>query len=129
MEKRKIAICFWGLTRSLKYTLQSIKENILDIISSYDINIDIYLHTYTFNSPYNNNRSKENNIILDFDEYLLLNPNFFLIEDQDQVKESLNLEEYRTHKDPWNTNYQTCDNFICALYSKFQIVQMIKKII
>ena len=25
----KIALCFWGLTRSLKYTIESIKKNIL----------------------------------------------------------------------------------------------------
>lgn len=126
MEKRKVAIAFWGLTRSLKYTLQSIKENILNVLLSYNIEFDIYLHTYKLNCPYNNSRSGEDKISLDFKEYQLLNPNFFMIEDQDEVKKSLNLIEYRTHKDPWNTNYQTCDNFICALYSKFQITQMIK---
>lgn len=126
MEKRKIAICFWGLTRSLKNTLQSIKENIFDVLLSYDIEFDIYLHTYKLYNPYNNFRSGEDNIYLDNEEYKLLNPNFFMVEDQDVVKEHLNLIEYRTHEDPWNTEYQTCDNFICALYSKFQIIKMLK---
>jgi hypothetical protein len=124
MEEKRVALCFWGLTRSLKYTIDSIQKNILHPLRNNTV--DIYLHTYRFTSPYINKRSKENGK-LDFDEYRLLQPDFLLIEDQDEVKKQLKLEEYRTYPDPWNTDYQTADNSICASWSKFQLSSMIRK--
>uniref|UniRef100_A0A6C0AEG9 Uncharacterized protein n=1 Tax=viral metagenome TaxID=1070528 RepID=A0A6C0AEG9_9ZZZZ len=123
--KKKIAICFWGLTRSLKYTIDSLKLYFLDILNKNDVEYDIYMHTYKIDSIYTNERSSEFNIKLDFEEHNLLNPKYYMIENQDDVKEMLKLEEYRTHKDPWNNDYKTCDNFICALYSKYQVTQML----
>ena len=38
----KIALCFWGLTRSLKYTIDSIKNNILEILDSRNIEYKIF---------------------------------------------------------------------------------------
>ena len=38
----KIALCFWGLTRSLKYTIDSIKNNILEILDSHNIEYKIF---------------------------------------------------------------------------------------
>ena len=78
----KIALCFWGLTRSLKYTIDSIKKNILQPLDDGNIEYKIFVHSFSFNSIYNNPRAEERNITLDFDEYILLNPDFVEIEDQ-----------------------------------------------
>ena len=42
----KVCICFFGLTRSLRYTIDSINKNILKILEDNNIKYDIYLHTY-----------------------------------------------------------------------------------
>jgi hypothetical protein len=86
----------------------------------------IFMHTYQVGS-YFNRRTKEKADKLDSNEYKLLEPGHFLIENQDKVKAALKLEQYRTHKDPWNTKYNSVDNFILAQHSKLQIVKMIKK--
>ena len=70
----KIALAFWGLTRSLKYTIESINEKILNILKKHNIEYKIFMHTWTVNSVYNNTRSKEANIKLDNEEYKLLSP-------------------------------------------------------
>lgn len=119
----KIALAFWGLTRSLKYTLPSIKSNILDILKLH--NLTIFLHTYKFEGKYNNPRAKEDSILLDFEEYKLLNPDFIEIDNQDDIKTMLNVNEYKQKPDPWKTNYVTVENFICAMYSKSRLVYMI----
>ena len=123
----RIALGFWGITRSLKYTIQSIKQHIISPLRQQNIEIIIYMHTYKVNSTYNNIRTNELQIQLDNDEYKLLRPNYIQIDDQDEIKKQINIEQYRTHRDPWNTDYNSVDNFICAMYSKQQLVSMISK--
>ena len=122
----KVALLFFGLTRSLKYTISSINSNLLDVFKKNNIDYDIYLHTYKLKT-YINRRAGEKTNNYDNDEYKLLSPNYLQIDDQDKIKENLKLKRYRTHPDPWKTNYQTVDNFILAQYSKLQIVKMVEK--
>jgi hypothetical protein len=51
---------------------------------------------------------------------------YFENEDQDAVKQTLNLPAYRTQPDPWNSNYNIVDNFVLAMYSKKQVAERIK---
>ena len=122
----KIALCFFGITRSLKYTIKSINERIINILNKNNVEYDIFLHTYYLKN-YNNIRTRESKSDIDNDEYKLLKAKYVQIDNQDKIKKEINMEQYRTHKDPWNTNYNSVDNFILAQYSKLQIVKMIEK--
>lgn len=123
----KIALCFWGLTRSLKYTIHSIKKYILNVLTANNIEFKIFLHTYYFDSLYVNSHANEYNIDLDFDEYTLLNPDFFQRDDQDFIKNKINIFKYRNQPDPWDSDYKCVDNFLCAMYSKKQLGIMVQK--
>jgi hypothetical protein len=123
----KVALCFWGLTRSLKYTIQSIHEQIIAPLKEAGIEYKIFIHTFSFASEYHNPRAHETGVQLDFQEYKLLNPDYFMTEDQDEVKKRLNLKQYRSKEDPWSNGYSSLDNFICAMYSKKQVGSMIQK--
>jgi hypothetical protein len=72
-------------------------------------------------------RTNENENNVDNLEYKLLKPNYIQIDDQNKIKKEINTFLYRTHPDPWNTNYNSVDNFILAQYSKSQLVDMIDK--
>jgi hypothetical protein len=122
----KVALCFWGLTRSLKYTIHSINKYILEVFKDKNIEYKIFLHTFRFDSTYNNPRASETDIELDFDEYKLLNPNYVEIEDQDEVKTNIGMDKYRLSPDPWESGYISVDNFICAMYSKKQLGIMVE---
>ena len=108
----KIALCFWGLTRSLKYTIHSIKKYILHVFKKYNIEYKIFIHTFKFDEKYNNPRTNEINIELDFEEYKLLDPDYIEIDHQDEVKTDINVFKYRTNADPWKTEYISVDNFL-----------------
>lgn len=123
----KIALAFWGLTRSLKYTINSINEKILNKLNQHKIEYKIFMHTWMVNSIYNNSWANEHNILLDNEEYKLLSPDYIELRDQDKFKKKINLKEFRTHKDHWNTNYETVDNFICAMFSKSRCTLLIDK--
>jgi len=123
----KVALCFWGLTRSLKYTIDSIQSNLLNILKKESVNYTIFMHTYTINRPYTNTWAKEYNILLDNEEYKLLSPDYLEIDNQDVIRDMLNLPEYRKMPDYYKNNYETIDNFILAMYSKLQLTLLITK--
>ena len=122
----KVALCFYGITRSLKYTIESIKLKIFDVFDDNDIEYDIFMHTYELPSEYYNKRSFEKTNNYDNDEYKLLNPKYLQIDNQEKVKQEIDLMKYRTHPDPWKSNYKTVDNFILAQYSKSQVVKLVE---
>lgn len=133
IKKVKVAICFFGLTRSLKFTLPSIQKYIFDPLRNHGIRYETYLHTYKVKKPYSNPRAGERNIILDANEYKLLEPNFHLVENKEIVSKNLHLEKYRTKGDPWGKekaavkgDFTTLDNHILYLWSLKQLTGMVK---
>lgn len=120
----KVAICFWGLTRSLKYTLDSINNYIFDVFKINNVEYRIFMHTYTVHNKYNNSRAGEKDITLNNEEYKCINPDYVILDNQEEVKSSINFLQYRTRRDPWNNNYETMDNFILAMYSKKRLLEL-----
>ena len=120
----KIALIFWGITRSLKNTYPNIKKLILDHLKTNKIQYKIFLHTYKFEGALHNQRTGENNINLDFEEYKLLNPDYFQIDNQDIIKKQININQYFNYK--FTYNKQTITNLICALYSQMRATKMLE---
>ena len=125
----RIAICFFGLIRSLKFTHESINENLLKILTQNGIDYDIFIHTYDL-KVLNNKRSKEDNVELDVNDYKLLNPKDILIENQDDFDKSFDYEKIMSYGNAWkdsNDNFNSLKNLIRQLNSLNKLTQMIKK--
>jgi len=136
IKKVRVAICFFGLTRSLEITLPSIKKYVFDPLLNHGIKYDTYLHTYKMKKPYSNPRAGEKNIILDSKEYKLLEPTFHIVEDKEMVSKKLDLQKYRSKGDPWGNektaikgDFTTLDNHILYLWSQKQLIDMVKKVL
>ena len=134
IKKVRVALCFFGLTRSLKFTLPSIEKFIFGPLKANNIKYDTYLHTYKMKTPYTNPRAGENRIMLDTDEYKMLKPDFHMLEDKDMVSKRLRLEQYRTHGNPWGNeknaipgDFTSLDNHILYLWSQKQLTEMVKE--
>lgn len=123
----KIAIGFFGITRSLKYNINSIKQKIFNVFGENNIKYDIFMHTY-FLKSYENKRAGEKTNKIDNEEYKLLSPKYLKIDDQDDIIKKLNLTSYRTFSDPWKTKYQSVNFFILGAYSKYMLTNMIEKV-
>lgn len=121
---KRVALLFWGLTRGLKYTVESIENNIIAPLKSNGYVTHIYIHTYQFKGTYSNDRHNIKNFKLDFNEYQMLGPNFSMIEDQDEVKKKIDLNKYRSMPDNFKNNYQSNDFYILSLYSQLQVYKM-----
>ena len=130
MENKKVAILFFGLTRSLKKTNDSLNEFLFTPLKENSINYDIYIHTYKIFGPYKNIWSRENTDNYENEDIeTLLNPNFYLYDNQETIINSINFNEYYKKLGNWSGDkYFTKDvtkylirNLCLALYSKKQI--------
>jgi len=134
IKKVRVAICFFGLTRSLKFTLPSIEKFVLGPLKAHNIKYDTYLHSYKMKTPYSNPRAGESGITLDTNEYKMLEPDFHMLEDKEMVSKRLRLDQYRTKGDPWGKekaaipgDFTTLDNHILYLWSQKQLTEMVKE--
>lgn len=122
----KVCICYYGLTRSLKYTLDSINKNIFDILKLNNIKYDIYLHTYDL-EVLTNLRSGEFNCILDKNEYKLLNAKKYIIENQNDFDKKFDYESVKKYGDYWYDDFCSLINLIRQLNSLKNVFKLVEK--
>jgi hypothetical protein len=126
----RVAICFFGLMRSLHYTKQSLHAHVFDILSQHGIDYDVYLHTYNLNSI-SNFRSKEFNVSLNKNEWKLLYPSKHAIDDNDVIERIVVtplLPQLLDHGDPWKEPppFASLRNLIKQLYSLKKVTELWK---
>jgi len=120
----KIAICFYGLTRSLPKTIDSLKKNLFSQLDKAGRKYDIYVHTYNV-KKINNARSGEKNCENNPEDYKLLNPDFFKIDSQDKLDVQTNYNNYLTHGCAWGDNYvDSTKNLIRQLNSLKEVTKL-----
>jgi hypothetical protein len=133
-KKKRIAILFFGLTRSLPNVYASLKENLFDVLTNNNIDYDNFIHTYTLSNPYKNPITKSIINNYDNDAYKLLNPRDYILQNQDLVKQKLIINQYYTYVSNWQGCAPTLElgcsfirNMVLALYSKKKVVELFSK--
>jgi len=97
----RVAVCFTGLTRSLRnHTFSSIRTYLLGRLIEQNLTADVFLHTYLVHSI-DNPRSGEQHVPLDLSEWRLLEPLRFEVENQSIVDTTLNFADVERYGNPW----------------------------
>jgi hypothetical protein len=132
--KKKVAILFYGLTRTLEKTINSIKEKLLTPLNKNNYEYDIFIHTYKIHGSYTNIWSGEsvtNYINEDIEK--ILNPKYYIFDDQETIINTIDFNEYYTKLGNWSgsmspelTKY-LIKNMCLALYSKKQITLLFEQ--
>ena len=122
-KEKKVAICFFGLTRSLKQTYSSIDKYIFNVLKLHHIKYDVYLHTYNL-PQLTNQRSGEYNCVLDTEEWKLLNPFAYKITDQKSFDDSFNWNILFKKGDAWNDGFASLKNAIRQLNSLKEVTSL-----
>jgi hypothetical protein len=110
----KIAICFRGISRSLKTTIESIQKNIFDPASKH-ADVRVFTHLYSLREI-NNPRSKENTT-LDPNDYKLLQSDWTQIDQPNSCFNLYPINEIKKFGDEWQDEFISFNNLIQALHS------------
>jgi hypothetical protein len=121
----RVAICYWGMTRSTRLVYHTHEKYLFDILKTNDIEYNTYIHTWK--TDYNVVWDEALNIPNDYEEWRLLKPTEYCLDNQDVFLNSINFNDYydATSKDEWNP--RLIINHLCALESKRRVFQMAQK--
>ena len=131
---KRVAIIFFGLTRSLKNIYNNLTENLFNELTNNGYNYDIFIHTYSLENPYINPWSGESISNYDNTAYKILNPKYYIIENQNVVEKRLNINSYCSNLSNWKGCANTPEmkrylvrNMVLALHSKKMVTQLFKE--
>ena len=116
--KPRVVIIFFGLPRSLRWSLESIERQVMIPLRQH-FQVDVSVHSYVHYESYSNSRSGETSVELDNDEWKTLSPEFFELESVDvsKIQHEEFLREVGIFGDAWKDNLQSARNYIFALHS------------
>lgn len=113
-NKRKIAICFFGITRSLTYTMRSIKNNII-LPANEMADVRVFAHFFRQNLI-DNPRSGEYGKLKE-NEHILLDLDWLSLEDPEICLQSHNFEDLKLYGDSWSDDFRSLKNLVHQLHS------------
>jgi hypothetical protein len=119
-EMMHIAICFFGITRSLRHTFPSIQTNILAPARSMG-EVKIYSHFFR-QAEVINPRNRENGIP-DPEEYRLLNSDWLELEAPDICLDQWHFGALKSHGDFWKNDFVSLRNLVHQLHSLRRVTQ------
>lgn len=111
----RIAVCFFGLTRSLPTTAPLIHQRLLNPLKSVG-DVEVFVHTYNL-THLTNSWSKEFNAPNRAQDLLLLLPTASIIDDQEIFLKTVPAKFCKLRGDPWNNNFTSVTNLLCQLNS------------
>jgi len=119
----RIAVCFFGLTRSLVFTAPMIEQRLMAPLRR-AADVTVFFHTYNL-SVIHNTRSHEPNAPNRYENMFLLRPDYWRISDQHNYLATLPKDFCRRHGDSWQDNYQSHRNFMCQLNSLELVTELL----
>jgi hypothetical protein len=123
------------MCRTTDLTIDSIKQYLYKPLDDASIRYDVYVHALTSDTLYTHSRNSESGIVKK-DLCYLLDAKHLVMEDQNVLDATLDLESYRTLGDPWKNlvsmdgkgqvskNFDSLNNHIRALYSLNRVTEM-----
>jgi hypothetical protein len=130
MSINNVAICYYGMTRSLKSVYKSHQENLINILNDNHTRYEIFMHTWN-TGKYNIIGDKLTNVPIDYQEYKVLNPKYYQIDNQSEFINTINIEDYfnndlYTNGEKRESNPKLIYNHLCALESIKRVTKMVE---
>ena len=129
---RRVAVIFYGLTRTLSKTIDSLHENLFKVLLDNSFEYDIFIHHYKINGPYHNEWSKEHTqTYTNEDVESILQPKYCICDTQDDIIDNINFNAYYKKLGNWTGMNSTLTKYLIknmclALYSKKQITEIFR---
>lgn len=117
----KIAICFFGITRSLNHTIHSIKTNVLEPAKAIG-EVKVFAHFFD-QERVESKRSREF-INLDRTEHVLLSPDVLRLEKPYKCIDLYDFEGLKSFGDTRRDGFQSLRNLVHALHSLKSVTEI-----
>jgi len=129
----RVAIAYWGMTRSTRFVYETHVKNLFNVLESADIDYTVFMHTWR--AEKNIIWTKQIDVPVNESEYALLNPSVFVIDSQDDFIHgptfNLSLYWYKAEWDRAGENgeweEQLVRNHVCALESLRRLTGLVRK--
>lgn len=133
MQSPKVAICYWGLTRSTRLVYQTHRFQLYDRLKAEGFDYDIFVHTWRTASPRTWNHPDPP---IDEAEGNLLGPTKLQIDDQDEWLKTVKFSNY-FYQNVWDTygdnraqgewRPELLQNHLCALESLRRVYGLVSE--
>jgi hypothetical protein len=133
MTINNVAICYYGMPRSIKSVYKSHQQFLFNVFKDNYMRYEIFMHTWDI-GKYNIIKDKITDVPVDYQEYKLLNPKYYQIDNQKEFVNTINIEDYfssdlyakngNTVKGEWNP--KLIYNRICSLESIKRVTMMVE---
>lgn len=110
----RIVICFFGITRSLPYTLPSLRDHVLAPAGKLG-EVKIYAHFFRENRIVNPRSGEDTPVSAD--DWQLLDPDWVRLEEPDEFLGQVGAEEIASYGDTWEDNGRSLRNLLHQLRS------------
>lgn len=111
---KKVAVCFYGITRSLSHTAASIERNILAPARRQG-DLRVYAHFF-LQRQIEDQRSGESGT-LDLEEHRLLPIDWLRLEEPDLCLEERGFSDLKAYGDSWDNGFRSLRNLVHQLHS------------
>lgn len=111
-----IAVCFFGITRNIKNTLDFTENFFLKEVARRDPGFRRFGH-FNLIEKITNRRTGEEGVAVDTGDYKLLNCDYASCTDQSKFDGEINYGEFEGFGDSWNDGFVSLRNLIRQLYS------------
>lgn len=122
---KRIAICYFGLPRSARKVVHTHIQNVIKPLRGSNIEYDVFFHTWKLAGK-QRIQYHDVSIPIDYDEYKVLRPKYYRIDDQDEFTDTIDLGKYFVGggEECWQ-HPNTMKNFLCALESQKRVTNMV----
>ena len=110
----RLAICFYGITRSLRHTLPSIEARAIAPARAAG---DVRIYTHFFLQRRIDRIRTGETGELDLDEHRLLQPDWRELEEPDDCLATWDFDGLKRHGDFWENDFQSLRNLVHQLHS------------
>lgn len=115
VPKTKVAVCYWGLVRTLREVFPTQKKYVFDELDKVGIEYDIYLHTWKTDNQLVWDRLL--NVPTDYSSIDVANPTSTRIDTQMEFLQTIRLQDYYNPRE-YEWEPQLILNHLCALESQ-----------
>lgn len=124
----RAAVCMWGLLRSVEWTWDSLRTNVIESVEEMGFTPVIFIHTYSSHRPYTNEWASESSDRLLDPRLLGLIPyHTAVLEDKEAAVSKLGeLMKLLKTKSPWFGSSPECaaENYVLALHSLDRVTRL-----